>query len=249
MNQLTIQESSRLKQLEKIIKAGEKTFIEVGEALTEIRDNKLYRQEHGTFEKYIQRVWGWNRSHGYQLISAAKIAVETKMSTNVDIPNELAARVLSKIPPPKRSGIISKIVATGKSITANTIKSLSQPPQKPASAIQKDGTGLPIPKEIEPLWNRMPEAQDLLTKLSSVRGVLRKAQDEKDILFVEVDFTDSQAKLSQVFIDLHRTKPFAVCPTCQGKLPKGCLLCKGRGFISKFCWDNQVPEETKNMRR
>jgi hypothetical protein len=240
---LTIQESSRLKQLEKVIKTGEKTFIEVGEALTEIRDSKLYRAEHGTFEKYCERTWGWSRKNSYAIMNAAPVA-----KCNPGVTNVKAALALKSVPPPKRPGIVAKIVAAGQKVTAAAIKNACPPPQKPTRMIQTDGTGLEIPREVESLWSRMPEAQDLLTKLSAIRGALRKAQEDKDILFVEVDFTDSLAKLNQVFVDLQRAKPYAVCPTCQGKLPKGCLLCKGRGLISQFCWENQVPEETRNMR-
>ncbi len=256
MNEITQSEKSRLKQLERVIKAGEKTFVEVGLALTEIRDSKLYREEHGSFEKYMDRVWGWTKQYGYQLMAASKVVNE--ITNNKNLSPELvkrvnsslpfpAARALSKVPPPRRLGVVQKIVAAGQKVTAAAVSKIAgKPPKRPATALL-DGTGLPVPPEVSALWNRMAEAQALMTSISSVRGVLRKAEDEKDILFIEVDFTDCMAKLNQVYIDVQRAKPFAICPTCSGIHTKGCMTCKGRGFVSEFYWKHQVPEETKTL--
>ena len=57
------QEKQRLKKLEGIVQRGVSTFIEVGNALTEIRDRKLYRLspfggQGATFEKYAFRKFG-----------------------------------------------------------------------------------------------------------------------------------------------------------------------------------------------
>lgn len=239
MNQLTVSESSRLKSLEKIIKAGEKTFIEVGLALTEIRDEKLYRAEHGSFEKYMDRVWGWSKQHGYRLIEAAHVAKE-----HPRIVTQAAANALAKVPPPKRAAVVAAIPAKP---TAPAVRKASAlPPTKPATTFL-DATGLEIPPEVQTLWNRLLEAQHLCTQISVVRSALRKAQDEKDKLFVEVDFTDNLAKLNQVYIDLKRAIPFAICPSCNGVEAEGCATCKERGFVSQFYWDHNVPAETKTL--
>lgn len=239
---LTTQESFQLVKLEKIIKNGEKTFVEVGDALAQIRDNKLYRVDHNTFEDYCNEVWGWSKQHSYRLISAAPVA-----KSNPQVTNLAAAKSLSKVPPPKRAGVVAQIVQAGKKVTAAAISKVAgKPPVKPTKRVL-DGTGLEVPPEILGLWERMADAQELLTAISSVRGTLRKAQEEKDILFIEVDFTDDLAKLNQVFLDLQRAKPFAVCPTCSGVETKGCLTCKGRGFVSEFYWKYNVAQETKDI--
>ena len=59
----TGQEKARLKKLEGIVQRGMSTFIEVGNALTEIRRDKLYRLspfggQGATFEEYaFNKVW------------------------------------------------------------------------------------------------------------------------------------------------------------------------------------------------
>jgi uncharacterized tellurite resistance protein B-like protein len=46
----------------------------IGEALTEIRDSRLYREEHRTFEAFCQDVFGMTRQHANRLIGAAATA-------------------------------------------------------------------------------------------------------------------------------------------------------------------------------
>ncbi|NJL33925.1 MAG: hypothetical protein HC893_08770 [Chloroflexaceae bacterium] len=50
-----------LERCEQIIERGLKTFFEVGAALVRVRDLKLYRVEHRTFEAYCQERWGIER--------------------------------------------------------------------------------------------------------------------------------------------------------------------------------------------
>lgn len=51
---LTTAEADLLEQAEAVIERGIKTFIEVGEALAQVRDNRLYRADFATFEPHPQ---------------------------------------------------------------------------------------------------------------------------------------------------------------------------------------------------
>lgn len=82
---------SRLQALESVIEQGKQTFIEVGKALLEIRDSRLYLENHPTFESYCYERWGWRRTHAYQLIDAASV------SAVADIQNERQARELAPL--------------------------------------------------------------------------------------------------------------------------------------------------------
>lgn len=70
---LTAAERDRLGQLEAVVDNGLDTFRRVGAALTEIRDARLYRQTHTTFEAYCAAKWGFGRAHAYRLIAAADV--------------------------------------------------------------------------------------------------------------------------------------------------------------------------------
>jgi hypothetical protein len=66
-------ERSRLVECEAVIKTGLNTFTEVGNALAEIRDSRLYREQFDTFEAYCRDRWGMERAHAYRLVDAAKV--------------------------------------------------------------------------------------------------------------------------------------------------------------------------------
>ncbi len=118
----------------------------------------------------------------------------------------------------------------------------------PAPGQVLDATGWPIPTQLIPLWQRAGEVQELLTVLSRVKGALRSAQENRDMLFAEVNFSSALSQLDQAWTDVKTAKPFAVCPTCQGQVPDKCTLCRGRGLISEHRWNTCVTREDKEFR-
>ncbi|GAB3740070.1 hypothetical protein [Spirosoma jeollabukense] len=70
---LTTAEAAQLARLEATIDRGMNTFLDVGRALIEIQENKLYRATHLTIEQYMLERFSLNRNRGYQLIEAAKV--------------------------------------------------------------------------------------------------------------------------------------------------------------------------------
>src|SRR4051794_2244948 len=71
---LTAEATARLERLEGVIERGLQTFVEVGNALREIRDSRLYRQTHESFDAYCRDRWGFSRQTGYDLMQTAEIA-------------------------------------------------------------------------------------------------------------------------------------------------------------------------------
>lgn len=97
-------ETRRLSDLEIVIERGQQTFIEVGLALAEIRDSRLYREAFATFEDYCRGRWGWGASHARNLIGSAEAIAEMASATIVALPsvaNEGQARELAKIKDPE----------------------------------------------------------------------------------------------------------------------------------------------------
>jgi hypothetical protein len=64
----------RLAQLEGVVERGLATFVEVGEALLEIRESRLYRESHATFEDYCRARWGFSRQWAHELIQASSVS-------------------------------------------------------------------------------------------------------------------------------------------------------------------------------
>lgn len=88
MNELAVIERARFTELESVVERGMQTFVEVGQALMEIRDERLYRETHGTFVAYCRERWGFTDRRGRQLMAAAEVG------TVVPVSNEAQAREL-----------------------------------------------------------------------------------------------------------------------------------------------------------
>lgn len=128
---ITLAESKRLIELEKIILDGEHTFIKVGIALAEIRDARLYKADYKTFEAYCIGKWGWTKQHCYRLIECAPIAKSNPQVTSIN-----QARELAKVPKEKRKTVIKAATTTaesaGRKLTAKDIQIAASPTLEPA---------------------------------------------------------------------------------------------------------------------
>ena len=116
-----------LPELERVIERGQQTFIEVGRALLEIRDRRLYRETHATFEAYCRERWGWGRSYANKTIRAAQTA--DALGTTVPIQSERQARaMLNRLEPEEREQ-----VRRGEA-TPRVVQKLAAPIRRPQRA-------------------------------------------------------------------------------------------------------------------
>ena len=72
-----------------------------GEALLEIRDSRLYRIEHGTFEAYCKSKWGMSRTFTFNTIESSK-ATKNVLNCEHSPKTESQARPLTKLPAEKQ---------------------------------------------------------------------------------------------------------------------------------------------------
>ena len=139
--QLTQDESERLTVLEPIIREGMASFVEVGQALLEISDKRLYRATHDTFREYCQDRWEMSAQRAYQLCEAAEvIKAFPEKSTIVDkITTESQARELARVPEPKRADVleaaVTKAARRGKPLTAASIKEAAEESEVDANEV------------------------------------------------------------------------------------------------------------------
>ena len=241
---MSIREEQQLAELEKTIARGQKTFVEVGLALAEIRDLRLYKREYSNFAEYCRKRWGWEKRYTNYVIAGADAVKSLPEKVGTIVPSEAAARELARVPTEQRVEIVQAIAAEGRPVTAAAIKRRLPPP--PGQVV--DATGWPIPTQLIPLWHRASEVQEMLMTLSRVKGALRAAQENRDLLFAEVNFSSALSQLDQAWYDIKTAKPFAVCPTCQGQVAAKCTLCGGRGLISEHRWNTCVTREDKELR-
>lgn len=101
MTALTLEKSKDLIAVEATIAKGIATFIEVGEALAKIRDAKLYKIEHETFEDYCEQKWGMSKAFAFRQIAAAEV-VKVLLPMGDKPTNERQARPLTVLKEPEQ---------------------------------------------------------------------------------------------------------------------------------------------------
>lgn len=94
-------ESTRLAELEHVIERGLTTFVEVGQALMEIRDSRLYRDTHAAFEDYCRERWAGTELAHRQNVDAkiryASVGNEISLSDLPPLGNAGQARELAPL--------------------------------------------------------------------------------------------------------------------------------------------------------
>lgn len=126
MDTLTTIDASRFVQLENIIENGLKTFVDVGSALLEIRDSRLYRQDYGTFEDYCRDRWGIKRQRAYELMDAAEVVSNLSEISDILPTRESHAAPLTSLPPQEQIRAWEQVVETAPTsgITAAHVQSV-----------------------------------------------------------------------------------------------------------------------------
>jgi protein gp37 len=101
--------AQRLAVLEAVIQNGLRTFIEVGNALLEIRNDRLYREQgFATFEDYCRKRWGWGRNYVNKQIAAAEV-VKNLGTTVPNVITERQARELVRLPAEQQREVAATI--------------------------------------------------------------------------------------------------------------------------------------------
>jgi hypothetical protein len=116
---LSTDEKRELAQHEEVIKRYAEAYADVGESLLAIRDHRLYRVTHKTFESYCVERLGFTKTHANHLI--ASVAVVRNL-TSIDVkPKNLAqTRPLARLAPDQQqqAWTVAQERAAGKEITA-----------------------------------------------------------------------------------------------------------------------------------
>ena len=112
-----------LEELEDTIEQGLHTFVEVGNALATIRDLRMYRDTHESFEAYCRDRWNMSRSVAYDTIAAADAVKALSAIADTPTPaNEGQARQLRGLEPELAAEVMQRATSTPEPVTAQSIK-------------------------------------------------------------------------------------------------------------------------------
>jgi phage N-6-adenine-methyltransferase len=110
---LTVTEQDRLAMCEEVIEQGLATFVDVGMALLEVRDSRLYRLAYPTFEAYCEARWNMSRKRAYDLTFAAQVVQSLSPIGDIRMPtNEAQARELRGLNPDEQREVWQAAVET-----------------------------------------------------------------------------------------------------------------------------------------
>jgi uncharacterized membrane protein len=209
---LSTQETQYLAMLEATIKNGLGIFWKVGEALAEIRDRRLYRQEYPTFAEYCEKKWGFSDSRARQLITSSEVVRDVEkalpsgngksvtncntLASGIKVPtgallNEGQTRALASAPRARRGPILKAAVKTAPNgkLTAQHIKSVAQTAKetkaKSTAAIVKAHLAKPTPKPVssnEALQRQEQRIMEALKVIESQKLYRKVAESFEDYL-------------------------------------------------------------------
>ena len=89
--ELSAEEREKLHNCEGIIERGLTRFVEVGRAILTIRDQRLYRETHSTFEEYCRERLRISPRRAYQLGAAAEVVANLQNVNNCSHSEESAS--------------------------------------------------------------------------------------------------------------------------------------------------------------
>lgn len=226
---LTNVEVNRLESLEEMISRGAKAFFEVGIALTEIRESRLYRAQYDTFEQYCLERWNFTAARGRQLMGA----VEAIASLPDEMPkpsNSAQASALAGVPEDRRTDVWSEAVRMAsdenRAPTARDIREIAESLEDSAEVDEwSDGISIgeaninvvkPIVKQLIAVLKEATDLADGLSKTSAKEwmltggsSLLKHIRDARD--------------------HVNASKPAGICPECSGN---GCRKCFDTGWLN-----------------
>jgi len=142
-------EHIELWEREQTIERGLQAFYEVGEALLAIREKRLYRESHTTWNQYLRERWDMGKSQAFYLIQSAETyrAIEDHSSTIVELGSspilpttENQARELTPLPPDERPQAWREAVEkAGGQPTAEDVKSVVRERKAPSATTRVTG--------------------------------------------------------------------------------------------------------------
>ena len=244
-------ERNKLRKLESVVAEGITSFLAVGDALKEIRDAKLYRESHKTFEKYVDQKWGMQRAQAYRLIDASVVnqnlsPIGDKNERVAEIKTESQLRELKDVPAESIEAVVNKAadIAGEKTITASDIKqareevlSEPEPAKEPDAWEDVDDTPEPEPskpeQEQDDGWGGdSPQAlqapiQAVATQLTAMLKELKRLSD--CIGGEWLDITDLETQIGTLKYSIRQSIYWMDCMDCGGK---GCKTCRQLGWLS-----------------
>jgi hypothetical protein len=92
-------EEELLHQLEHVVETGLAGFLEVGRALLEIKEDKLYRVTHESFETYCKERWHFSAHHGARILRSIAVVQNLENGDCPPLPPDVSEALMRPLAP------------------------------------------------------------------------------------------------------------------------------------------------------
>jgi hypothetical protein len=265
--------SGLIDKLKEQYSISKNAIVECRKLLVKIHEFKRWEKTHTSFGDFVRDTLGISRAHAYRLIDFAELVNLLPKELQDKITNEHQSRAVSSLPESVRTDAIKNAVShsknghgitareitkegqklIGRSVSSGDSRGSVKPESETVSKEEKpqfDKVGTLIPKDALVYWKRQQEVQDILTQISKLKGIVIRAREKEDCLWMNVD-NYVEERFDQLHSVISQAKGYAVCTQCMGSpslQPTGCSLCHSTGLIAKWKWDSVAPEELKDIR-
>ena len=245
---LNVVERRSLENLEKVIERGVASFLATGSALKEIRDQRLYREGHKTFEAYVKARWEFQKDYANKLIGSSE--TKQKMNTMVSvsdadkIQNERQLRELKSVPDKSLAKVIAKAaeIAGDGLLTAKALKEAREQVLEPTEPTAEE----PFCEDIETGLGQQPEPEPVgplqcVGWFKHQIGLINELYRNLDTMAEAPGNELLVARRRSILHDIEHVKgsfravmPHSICPRCHGKC---CTQCGNHGWVNKQRFD------------
>lgn len=174
---------------EKVIEQGLATFIDVGLALTRIKEGRKYRHlGYATFDDYCESRWGFSKSYRARLMTAAEIVTELREMSPIGYfcapTSEGQVRPLNRVPASKRAAVWAEAVeaAGGEVPTQREVEAAvakRKPPKKEHPAPFSD-------KILSTIGEHLPESGVVLDPFAGTGRIHELATEDRHTVGIEL---------------------------------------------------------------
>ena len=169
-----MEESKWITSLEDTIRKGQKAWLEVGIALSTIRDEKLFvRLGFETFKAYCLATWNWSDKRAYQLIAAA----DESSTTGRTFSTEREARESRK----ERTQAERKPIADKVLTPAPMVDVEDEPPRVTQDDSLLNATGISKERIAEIVSHSEPSVTLYYTELEQLWNVVKANATDKQL--------------------------------------------------------------------
>jgi hypothetical protein len=174
---ITAQERYLLDMHESVVRNGVKTFVEVGQSLAAIHEQRLYRETHSTFEAYVRDRFGMSATTAYRRMAALTAEPEEPTEPGDAASGELPVTAPPAGPAREEGGPLPSEpqVPAGDSEVPGAVHDLGDPPEPDVvdclgNVVTKEEMKLVFTVGQQQIEDMISEARALKSRMTRLKG-------------------------------------------------------------------------------